>query len=186
MSKIVAIIGSLRKGNTHAMVAAACAALPFADVDMIHLGTLKMQMCEGCLTCDADGQCRLYDDMQYIIPRMRDAQGFIFGTPSRWSLLSGELKVFMDRLNPLAERHLLRGKKAIIFAVGQATGNKTYSIQLAADSIRMFCDNARIEIISEVIAQGCLSPDDILTKQPDILKRCQSAAIELHNRLTII
>jgi hypothetical protein len=62
---------------------------------------------------------------------------------------------------------------------------KTHTIQLAADSLRMFCDNARIEIVSEVIAQGCLSADDILTKQPDILECCRSAAIELHNRLTI-
>ncbi len=102
--RILAIVGSARRGNTYAMVEAATHELSAkaCDVELIHLRDIKLEVCDGCLACDEEGKCVIEDDMEKILPDVAQADGFIFGTPARWSLLSGELKVFIDRSNPLA------------------------------------------------------------------------------------
>ncbi|MFC1947338.1 flavodoxin family protein [Chloroflexota bacterium] len=177
--KIVAIVGSNRRGNTYSMVEAACHALEEFNVELVHLQRLSISPCDGCLSCDETGECHIEDDMQNVIKSMRDAEGFVIGTPARWSLLSGELKVLIDRLNPLAVPELLQGKKAIIFTVGQCEGDEAESIKLAAESVKYFCDNAGIEVVDTLIAEGCIEPTDVITKSPDILKKCKDSATKL-------
>lgn len=181
--RIIAIVGSNRRGNTYAMVEAACHGLNDSEVELIHLKDLNIKPCDGCLTCDETGACHLMDDMEKILPRMKIADGFIFGTPARWSLLSGELKVFFDRLNPLASPQSLNGKKAIVFAVGQTEGDEAISIKNTVKSIEYFCDNAGIEVVDTLSVDGCLSPNDLITKKPEILKKCKSSSKKLFNSL---
>lgn len=181
--RIVAIVGSIRRGNTYAMVEAACHALKDCDIELIHLKDLNMNMCDGCLVCDESGKCVFEDDMNKIIPHINEADGIILGTPARWSLLSGELKVFLDRLNPLAVPEALKGKKSIIFAVGQTKGENAESIKLAADSVRFFCENAGMDVIETVIAEDCLKEDDLIINHPEVIERCKQAARNLYNSI---
>ncbi len=181
--RILGIVGSTRRGNTYAMVESGCNALKDCEVVLMHLRDIKIQPCDGCLSCDQDGKCVIDDEMNAILPAITKAQGFIFGTPSRWSLLSGELKVFLDRLNPLAVPEILKGKKAIIFSVGQTKGEEAESIRLAVDSVRFFCDNAKIEVVDTVIAEGCVGPEDLIMDYPEILDRCKQAALKLYQSL---
>lgn len=181
--KVVAIVGSNRRGNTYSMVEAACYALEDFDVELIHLHNLITDTCDGCLSCDKTGECHIKDRMQDIMGSVKNADGFIFGTPARWSLLSGELKVFFDRLNPLAVPELLSGKKAIIFAVGQCEGEEAESIKLAARSVKYFCNNAGIEVVDTVIAEGCQQQTDVVTKHPEVLDKCKRSAMRLTRAL---
>lgn len=181
--RIVAIVGSIRRGNTYAMVEAACHAIQDCDIELIHLKDVNINMCDGCLTCDESGQCIFDDDMNKIIPHVEEANGLILGTPARWSLLSGELKVFLDRLNPLAVSEKLKGKKAIIFTVGQTKGEEAESIKLANDSVRFFCDNAGIEVVDTVIAEDCLKEYDLITNHSEAIDRCKKAAKLLYKSL---
>ncbi len=177
--KIVAISGSRRHGNSFAMVEAACRALKGrCSLTRVDLGNVDCRPCDGCLRCDKTGACRLKDDMQKILPKIAEADGFIIATPARWSLLSGELKVFLDRLNPLAMRELLKGKKAIIFAAGQSSKAQGESVRLARDSVAFFCDNAGIDVVDSVLAYGLLLPSDI-KKTPAVLKKCEKASVKL-------
>jgi multimeric flavodoxin WrbA len=161
------------------MVEAGCQELKDCDVELIHLKDISLNVCDGCLECDETASCHIEDDMSELVQRIKNADGFIFGTPSRWSLLSGEMKVFLDRLNPLAVPELLAGKKAIVFAVGQSKGEDVETIQLAADSIKHFCDNAEIEVVDTVIASDCLQPEDLITKHAEILEQCRASAKKL-------
>jgi len=181
--KVVGIVGSNRRGNTYSMVEAACHALEGFDVELIHLHGLMTKMCDGCLTCDNTGECHIQDRVRTVMDKIKEADGFVFGTPARWSLLSGELKVFFDRLNPLAVPELLNEKKAIVFAVGQCEGEEAKSIKLAAKSVKYFCDNAGIEVIDTVIAEGCQQPTDVMTKHPEVLDKCRKSAIRLARAL---
>ncbi len=178
--KVIAIVGSVRRGNTYSMVEAGCQELNDCDVELIHLKDISLTICDGCLECDETATCHIEDDMSGIAQKMKDADGFIFGTPARWSLLSGELKVFFDRLNPLAVPELLSGKKAIIFVVGQSKGEDVETIKLAADSVKHFCDNAEIDVVDTVIASDCLQPEDLITKHADALVECRNAAKSLY------
>lgn len=182
--RIMAIVGSNRRGNTYAMVEAGCHALKDSETELLHLKDLNILSCDGCLKCDKTGKCHIEDDMSTIIERIENADGFIFGTPARWSLLSGELKVFIDRLNPLAMSEKLSDKKAIIFSVGQTEGEEASSIKLAAESVRYFCENAGIEVIDIVLAEGCIKNEDLISKSPDIITVCKKSAIKLHNSLS--
>lgn len=177
--RVVAVVGSNRRGNTYAMVEAACHAMPDLDVELLHVKDLLDAMCDGCLTCDVTGECHIGDEMTRTVTSVREADGFIFGTPARWGLLSGELKVFFDRLNPLAVPEQLNGKKALILAVGQCEGDEALSIRQAADSVETFCENAGIEVVERVIAEGCTKPTDAIERHPEILEQCRTAARKL-------
>jgi len=182
--RIVAIVGSIRRGNTYSMVEAGCHALSNCDVELIHLKDVDVKMCDGCLRCDEEGECYINDDMKEILLRIKEADGLIIGTPSRWSLLSGELKVLLDRLNPLAVPELLKGKKAIIFAVGQSSSKDDNSIKLAAESIKTFCESAGITVVSEVYAENCLGPEDLIVKHPEVLEQCKNSANILYKSIS--
>ncbi len=181
--RIIAVVGSNRRGNTYSMVEAACHGLSDSEVELLHLKDLNIESCDGCLTCDRTGSCHMKDDMEKILSRMKVADGFIFGTPARWSLLSGELKVFFDRLNPLALTQSLKGKKAIVLVVGQTEGDEAISIENTVTSVKYFCESAGIEIVDVLVADGCLEPNDLITKKPEILNKCKLSSKKLFQSL---
>jgi multimeric flavodoxin WrbA len=174
--KILAVCSGRRNGNSSLMIQKAIEAVPNADslIDVIHVGSMKLSFCDGCLSCDKAGVCHIHDDMSSVIAKIDNYHAFIFATPARWSLLSGDMKVFFDRLNPLATSNKLDGKKAIIFVVGQSEKGDSESIRLAVDSVRYFCENAGIEVVDSVFATACLNSGDILSYQ-DALSGCISA-----------
>ena len=179
--RVVALVGSARDGNTKAMVEAACSALDKnATVDLFHLGRDQQpSFCDGCLSCDESGTCHIADSMSTWTKKVAEADALIIGSPARWSLLSGELKTFFDRLNPIALPEGMKGKKAVVFAVGQSSEEHGKSVTLAKDSILHFCDNAGIDVIDSVLAYDCLNEGDIQTKYPDKLNACREAAQKL-------
>jgi multimeric flavodoxin WrbA len=182
--KILAVCSGRENGNSSLMIQKAMEVVPNANllIDVIHVGSMRLSFCDGCLSCDESGICHLNDDMSSIIAKIDSYHAFVFATPTRWSLLSGDMKVFFDRLNPLAASNRLEGKKAIIFVVGQSEKANVESISLAADSVRYFCENAGIEIVDSILATNCLNSGDILSCQ-NILDGCKSAMNNLVNTL---
>lgn len=167
--KILAVIGSTRNGNTKYIVEKIIDGITkkneTCNVQKIHLRDIKMNFCDGCLVCDKTGKCVINDDMTKIVSNVRDADGFIFASPARWALLSGEMKTFFDRLNPLAIKEELAGKLCVNIVVGQSEEDDKESIVLAANSLKTFCDNAGIEVVDTVIACGCYNATDIVSKR---------------------
>jgi len=181
--KIVAVVGSIRRGNTLKMVQAACASLESKDVDIIDLSKMSLQFCTGCLYCDETKTCNIDDDMTKALDAIGAADAYIFASPVRWSLLSGEMKTFFDRLNPFATTGTLNGKKCILLTVGQSEtdGEEAFSIDAGLQSMQFFCENAGIEVIDSVKAYGCLSEDDI--ESTPYLDMCTTAAKKLAESL---
>ena len=179
--KVLAICGSIRMGNTRFLVDKIVQQLlrkTNVHVDKVNLSDIKFSFCNGCLNCDVTGQCVIDDDMNRIVNIVRETDAFIFATPARWGLLSGEMKTFFDRLNPLAINEELKGKKAIILAVGQSEEDDNASIACAARSIMCFCINAKIEVVETVIVSDCYSPLDAQKKQKYI-SQCEKAGLKL-------
>lgn len=183
--RILAIVGSIRDGNSKILVDETVREIQKYDnvqIEKIHLKDISMRFCNGCLVCDSTGKCVFDDDMSGIISKVRDADAFIFATPARWRLLSGEMKTFLDRLNPLAVNEELKNKKAVVFAVGQSDEEANESIRHAAESLKMFCEDAGIKIIDTVIASGCYDKNDVQNK-PNYINSCKLAANHLINSL---
>lgn len=179
---IVFIVSSARKGNSYKMAYAAYehfikVASKNDNADFIQLSKYRIKPCTGCLLCDESQKCNIHDDMQRLIKKIIKADIVVFSSPTRWGLLSGDLKVFLDRLNPLAMTHKLGEKRALIFVVGQSEPNDP-SINNACESIENFCKSSKIDVIKTVKAYNCLREDDILA-QPELIRSCEDAIEQL-------
>jgi multimeric flavodoxin WrbA len=136
--KVVGICGSPRKGNTEWMLTKLLEEVARAGVDteLVLLREKQIKGCDGCLSCEAGGAqrrgtCRIQDDMEIIYPKLAEADGFAFGTPVYFDMLSGLLKNFMDRtcpIWPMLELKPVVGVAVAEAGIGQAIANlKTYS-----------------------------------------------------------
>ena len=69
------------------------------DVEVVHLGNLKIDPCNACDSCRAKPMtgCIIKDDMQPLYQKIKDAQGVIFATPVYWFNVSAQMKLFLDR-----------------------------------------------------------------------------------------
>lgn len=172
MKKIVCISGSTRKGNTEKLIKAAVEELKKNSLDVveIYLSNFSPEPCDGCLICDKTGNCHIEDGMNEINEDLASADGLIIGTPARWALLSGSLKTFIDRTNPLAATERLAEKKVAVIAVGQCEGEEAESIKKAAESVLNFCNDAGMELVDMMIVEGVLSPNDIDQKKAEFSK----------------
>lgn len=123
--KVVALVGSPRKGHTLALVERIAALLAESGVavDVVPLGDLDVKTCRGCYACQAKGEahCPLGDDLAGLVERMKAADGVIFASPTYTDNVSGLMKNFMDRMAWAAHRPPFLGKAAM--TVSTASGS---------------------------------------------------------------
>lgn len=106
--KVVAVNSSPNggRGNTAVILA------PFlegmreagAEVELLYTRKLNIKPCKGDFNCwlRTPGKCTQKDDMQLVLPRLRDADIMVFATPLYVDGMSGPMKTFLDRMIPLA------------------------------------------------------------------------------------
>lgn len=171
MSKCLIIVGSRRNGNSLKLAKKIKKELKKERIisNIIVPGNQKIYVCTGCMDCDINGVCDFYDDMISNIEKVNNADTLIFITPTRWNLLSGDIKIFMDRLNPLYVPKKLKNKKAIIVAIG-GTSSENFSTNGAISSIDSFCESAKMKPVLKYGINNCLEADDIETKGDEVNK----------------
>ncbi len=67
------------------------------SVRLVSLAGKDIQPCNGCWSCTTTKQCVFDDDMLEIIEAMRWSHGVLIGSPVYMGMVSGQLKVMMDR-----------------------------------------------------------------------------------------
>ena len=104
--KVVAINSSPRmeRGNTALILN------PFlegmkdagAEVELFYTRKLEVKPCLGCFDCwlKTPGRCIQSDDMDWLLPKMNEADIWVFATPLYVDGVTGPLKGLMDRLLP--------------------------------------------------------------------------------------
>jgi multimeric flavodoxin WrbA len=122
--KIIGVCGSPRKGNTEWMLGRLLdkAKHRGAETEILLLRKTDIKMCRGCLTCEKGGQgrkgeCVIKDDMAELYPRLIAADAIVLATPGYMEMLSGLLKVFLDRTCAIWPR--LAGKRIAGLAVAE-------------------------------------------------------------------
>ena len=103
---ILAIVGSPRKGgNTDILVdrviQGAKSQRPDISVTKIYVSDLRLEPCRGDVSCRKTGKCVISDDMVRILEMIEQADGLILGSPLYRGYLPGQMKVLLDRTNPL-------------------------------------------------------------------------------------
>ena len=107
-----------------------------AEVEMLLLRKMDVRTCRGCLACEEGGRerrgiCKIKDDMTEVYPKLMAADAIVLASPGYMEMLSGRLKNFLDRTNPVWPR--LEGKSMAGLAVaeegvGQTIANfRTYA-----------------------------------------------------------
>ncbi len=97
---ILGISGSPNKdGNTAYAVRHALDVLEKEDINTRYLSLAERNIhpCIGCWQCAKNRKCQFDDDMDEIIEGMRWCDGLIIGSPVYFGLITGQLKVMMDR-----------------------------------------------------------------------------------------
>lgn len=104
MKKVLIISSSLRGGSNSEVLAheAEKGAIDAGhEVEFLSLKGKNIKFCIGCLVCQKTYNCVQDDDMANIIEKVQNADVLIFATPIYYYELSGQLKTFLDRCNPL-------------------------------------------------------------------------------------
>jgi multimeric flavodoxin WrbA len=73
-----------------------------AEVEELRLADLDVRYCRFCMTCYTDteapiGTCPQDDDMRWILPALREADGYILGTQVSSGHADAIMKTFIER-----------------------------------------------------------------------------------------
>lgn len=174
--KVIIVVASARKGSSWYIANQLKEKLEDEEINIAQLSDYKIEYCSGCLECDETHKCNIEDGMTKLLVEVIDADTLVFITPARYSLISGDGKVFIDRLNPTAVSGDIEGKNFIAVAVGQTQKEDTPdSVILAVKSLVNFADNAGMNVLGEYSVYGCYDKNDI-KKNEDIERICDEIA----------
>ena len=122
MSKIVILVGSMRKGGNTDLLAQRFAegAAAHNSVEMITVADYKVAPCIGCNTCfTREGNACFNHDMDAIYEKLRYADILVIASPVYFYGISAELKAIIDRLHtPMRNTFAIR--KLALLLVGAA------------------------------------------------------------------
>lgn len=108
MSKNIVVITSSFRVNSNSTILADAfiqGASKDNNIKKIEIKNLNMKFCTGCLYCQKKGSCILDDDMNELYDTIQNADVLVFATPIYYYAVSGQMKTFLDRLNPLYIRN---------------------------------------------------------------------------------
>ena len=100
--KIAILNGSPRIGNTAAMVNAFAEGAKEAghEVDILHVGKMKIGGCLACEYCHSkgEGKCVQKDDMEKVMPAYKEADMIVYASPVYYFDVTAQLSAAMQRV----------------------------------------------------------------------------------------
>jgi len=147
--KIVGISGSPRKANTDLLLEAAlmsAEAISGVLTERIYLREAHIEFCTGCFKCFDENPntyaCQVHrDSMDEIYLKLKECQGLLLATPVYFGHMTGQMKTFMDRTEPLLRyargpwKFALKDKVGGAIAVG---GNRNGGQETTLQAIHHF------------------------------------------------
>ncbi len=166
---MVIIVGSRREGNSYHLANKVKEELASDRIycNIITPGNQKIHICTGCMDCDKNGICDFKDDMKENIDLIKKEEYIMIITPTRWNLLSGDLKIFMDRLNPLYANKGLKDKKVILVSIG-SKDKSLYSTESSLSDLHSFAEASLMNCILDKQFYNCLQDKDILNQVEEL------------------
>lgn len=97
--KLLAVIGSQRKDGNSYLLAKTVLESAGADYEIIQLAEKEIRFCDLCERC-ASSECALEDDFNFILGKMREAEGIVFAVP-KYIFLASKFLAFLERLDTI-------------------------------------------------------------------------------------
>ncbi len=136
--KIAILNGSPRVGNTAAMANAFAEGAKEAghEVEILHVGKMKINGCLGCGYCHGKGagQCIQKDDMEKVMPAYKEADMIVYASPVYYFGATAQLMAAMQRVFCIG-KPVMAKKGALLLSSGSPNTGKgaiqTYQDMLA-------------------------------------------------------
>ena len=152
--KVVILMGSPREdGNTAAMAQAykEGAELSGHDVEIVNVGSMKINGCLSCEYChgEGNGNCIQQDDMQKVYPVINEAEIIVFASPIYYFTMSAQIEAVIQRFYAVGFPKKLRGCAMLL----SSASNHVYEAAKAQ--------------FNDLLAYGRLVPMGIVTAHGD-------------------
>ncbi|WP_067077983.1 flavodoxin family protein [Methanoculleus horonobensis] len=98
--RVVLLCGSPRPGGNTAKVLGECARVlerEGIETETVSLEEMRILSCTACGLC-TNGECALDDGLNEIIEKIREAEGFIVGTPVYFGTARGDVTAALQRI----------------------------------------------------------------------------------------
>lgn len=181
--KVVGFVGSPRKnGNTDVLVQQVLdgAAEAGADVEKFYINEMNIKGCQGCSYCRAVDGCKLKDDMQSAYEALRNADGFVFGSPIYFFQFTGQMRQFIDRcwalVNPDFTPRIDAGKKAVI--VGAQGNPETEAFKPVFDQFGQILQMFGMDVKGTYIDVGHHAPGEV-KENAELMDQARTAGARL-------
>lgn len=93
-----------------------------AEIELVDLCDLRVTPCTACEGCSFNGICVFDDDLPSLVDRMKEADGIVFASPVYIDNVSGQMKIFFDRLADAIHYQMLAGKYGCSVASTHTSG----------------------------------------------------------------
>ncbi len=186
--KILALLGSPRKGNSEILLNKAIELCQREnhEIHLIKAFELNISDCTACDGCEDTGQCIISDDMDVVYPLLKQAHRIIIASPIFFFGIPGQLKLLIDRCQcfwyekyilkkPIPEEEFKR--KALIMLVG---GMKKGHIGVTCSeaTLKAFLRTINVNEHNTISYLGYDEPGSIL-KNPDVIKDLEFSVTQL-------
>lgn len=101
MKKVLLLCGSPRPNGNTALALEECAKVirdRGLDAEIFSLAGKKVESCTACYRCKEEGFCVLEDGLDELIDKVRDADGFIVGSPVYFGTARGDVMAALQRI----------------------------------------------------------------------------------------
>lgn len=181
--KVLGFVGSPRKeGSTARLVNAVLdgARAKGAQTQCRYLAELRIGGCRSCFDCRNTGRCTLADDMPAIHDELHRCDAAVVGTPIYMGQMSGQTKIFVDRLYPLLAPDFssrLTKKPKLVLAVTQGQPDVN-AFKAYIDSTAKTLGFLGFSVVDVIVAGGTRGADD-LDRQETVMARARKAGAAL-------
>ncbi len=143
--------------------------------DLITAGDVDIQSCKGCWSCMNLGKCPLdkTDDMAFLKQKMLDSDFIVWGSPVYAMQVSGQMKIFLDRLTSWYHTFRLAGKPGITVSTTAGAG-----LEEVHNYLKLVLNAAGVKVISSLDSFGTLIAPE------EALKSAHKVAYEIYPYLT--
>lgn len=179
MKNVLVISSSLRSGSNSELLAKSAADGAKAAGNKVTFLSLKEKnfgFCKGCLACQNSGKCVIRDDMDDMIGLVRDADAIVFATPVYYYGVSGQLKTFLDRCNPLYIADY-KFREIYLLTTSAEDGDEVY--QTTKAGIQGWVDCFPKATLVDVVSGGGVNNPKEVTFHPELLEQAHELGMKI-------
>lgn len=186
MISVLGIAGSPRKkGNSTILMKRVLdgAEAKGARSDMVYLHDLSFKGCQACLKCSPGGHCVIKDGLSPVFSALRLADVWVLAAPIYFDGLSGQLKMFFDRLRHFfyedGERKImLKGKRRGLFIITYADDENEHYLKVVKETGKYLNWMGEFGEVEYLIGSELYHPED-LKKKPGLLEQAKKLGEKL-------